>query len=84
VRNITNLLSTLPPRLHRGFSAQIEPITPRVFVDFSIVRNSFGGITNLRADFNNDGLISSVDFNLLRGNFGQGEAPPLVVDRGKR
>lgn len=30
-----------------------------------------------RADFNGDNVVTSVDFNLLKSNFGQGGAPPI-------
>jgi hypothetical protein len=45
-------------------------------LDFTILRNGFGGSGDLRADFDNDGVIDLNDFVLLKANFGAGGAPP--------
>jgi hypothetical protein len=44
--------------------------------------NSFGGISgepnyDNRADFNGNTVVSSVDYSLLKGNFGMSGAPPV-------
>ena len=50
--------------------------------DFNILKLQFGsGGSNLSADFNNDGVVNSADFILLRANFGLSGAPPLGPSR---
>ena len=38
--------------------------------DFTILRNAIGGSADLRGDFDNSGVVTILDFNLLRINFG--------------
>lgn len=46
--------------------------------DFNVLRQTFNSTTDLRADFDNSGIVAVSDFNLLRTNFGLSGAPPLT------
>jgi hypothetical protein len=39
--------------------------------DFNLLRAALGGTTDLRSDFDNNGVVNVGDFNLLKGNYGQ-------------
>jgi hypothetical protein len=45
--------------------------------DFNILKLAFGGTSDLRADFNNDGVVNITDFIPLKANFGQSGCEPL-------
>ena len=46
-------------------------------VDFNILKATFGSTTDLRADFNNNAVVDSPDFNLLKMNAGFGGCGPI-------
>jgi hypothetical protein len=43
--------------------------------DSHVLKSTFNSATDLRADFNNDGVTGIQDFNILKSNFGQAGVP---------
>ena len=73
----TTTVNTLPPGTYNW------RVKGPTFLATSGVVTMPGGVTNLEmglqrtGDLNGDNVVNSVDFTLLKSNFGQGGAPPI-------